>query len=155
MDYIIEQNIGLSKIAILKCDKNTPNPKAHMDLFLSKYVSGELYNSYMDRDLNNPYVRVVIKGINDLKWERLSGKDNVNLFGHCTLGEKIKVIMFFLPDYNIDVNAILDELTRKCIEKDSSCKVFIDTHLDNPYIRVMVRSFDELHSFEPYTNQKL
>lgn len=154
MDLIIEQNIGNSKIAILKCDEDMPYPKAHMDNWLAKYVEGELFNSFMDIAMDNPYVRVVIKGINDLQWVRLSDTGDIPVFAFANNAGDIRLILFFVPSYNINPYVKLGELAQICIEKDNSFRQFIDTHLDNPYIRLLIRNFDNLN-FVEYNNQQL
>jgi hypothetical protein len=59
----------VGKIAILRGGLNTDNPTALMDAAVSKYVGKTGYNEFVEIYLDNPWVRVVVTGINELKYE--------------------------------------------------------------------------------------
>lgn len=64
------QNKEVGKIAILRGGIGVSNPKAFMDNAVSKYVARELYNQFVEIHLDNPWVRVIIKGINDVQYKK-------------------------------------------------------------------------------------
>ena len=73
---IFEQKLddGNGTITILLGGMNEPNPKAYMDGTVSKYVTGELYNEFIEIFLDNPYVRVIISGINEIKFVKYNNQ---------------------------------------------------------------------------------
>jgi hypothetical protein len=48
---------------------NTNNPTEVMDNAVSRYVDGALHNQFIEIHLDNPWVRVIISGINELDYE--------------------------------------------------------------------------------------
>ena len=66
---IYEQDLnGDGKLAILIGGLNQDNPKAYMDAVVSKYVDDKMYNEFIEEPLDNPWVRVIIFGINNLSF---------------------------------------------------------------------------------------
>lgn len=63
------QDKEIGKMAIIKGGIGTVNPKAVMDNAVREYVANESYNQFVEIHLDNPWVRVVIKGINDVSFE--------------------------------------------------------------------------------------
>lgn len=59
----------VGKLAIIRGGLNTDNPTAIMNNAVSKYVANKGYNEFVEVHLDNPWVRVIIGGINDLKYE--------------------------------------------------------------------------------------
>lgn len=53
-------------ITILVGGLNDSNPKAYMDYVVSDFVNGRMYNEYIDANLDNPWLRIIIEDINDL-----------------------------------------------------------------------------------------
>ncbi len=43
------------------------DPVKHLNEAVSKYVGHEGYNEFIDANMDNPWVRVIIKGINDME----------------------------------------------------------------------------------------
>lgn len=62
-----DEEIG--KIAILRGGLNTENPSAIMDEAVSRYVDTKEYNEFVEIFLDNPWVRVIVKGINELEYK--------------------------------------------------------------------------------------
>jgi hypothetical protein len=54
-----------TKVAILMYT-GEGDPVRHLNEAVAKYVRHELYNEFIDANMNNPWVRVIIKGINDV-----------------------------------------------------------------------------------------
>lgn len=62
------------KIGILRGGFSKTNPKEYMDLAVYEYVEGCIYNEFIEEHLDNPWLRVVIKGINDMKFNPFNGQ---------------------------------------------------------------------------------
>ncbi len=54
-------------IAILRGGIN--KPKSYMDGVVSEYVGHALHNEFIEIFLDNPYVRIIVTGINDFDYE--------------------------------------------------------------------------------------
>lgn len=55
-----------AKMAILVGGLNNENPKQYMDYVVATYVANTMYNEYIDANLDNPWLRIIIQDINDL-----------------------------------------------------------------------------------------
>lgn len=53
-------------ITILIGGLTSVNPKNFMDEVVYEYVYGRMYNEYIDANLDNPWLRIIIEDINDL-----------------------------------------------------------------------------------------
>ena len=61
--------IEVGKVAILKGGIGSINPKSILDNAVSEYVKYNTYNQFVEIHLDNPWVRVVVKGINEVQYE--------------------------------------------------------------------------------------
>jgi hypothetical protein len=62
-----DRNVG--KVAILRGGLGTDNPTGFMNDEVSKYVGQSGFNQFVEIHLDNPWVRVIISGINDLDYQ--------------------------------------------------------------------------------------
>lgn len=62
------------KIAILRGGLNSDNPIALMNSAVSQYVERELYNEFVEIHMDNPWVRVIVSGINELEYEEFKNQ---------------------------------------------------------------------------------
>jgi hypothetical protein len=46
--------------------KGSGDPVKHLNEAVHRYVGNEGYNEFIDANMDNPWVRVIIKGINDM-----------------------------------------------------------------------------------------
>ena len=53
-------------ITILIGGLGSGTPKSFMDIVVTEYVSSRMYNEYVDANLDNPWLRIIIEDINDL-----------------------------------------------------------------------------------------
>lgn len=53
-------------VTILIGGLTSVNPKKFMDEVVYEYVYGRMYNEYIDANLDNPWLRIIIEDINDL-----------------------------------------------------------------------------------------
>jgi len=67
------QNNIVGKLTILRGGFYSDNPSQFMDAVVNKYVEGKLYNQFIEKFLDNPWVRVIITGINDLPFKEYAG----------------------------------------------------------------------------------
>lgn len=76
---IFEQKLdgGKGTISILCGGLNANNPKSFMDEVVSQYVKGEMYNEFIEIFLDNPYVRVIITGINEIEFKEFNEKTHL------------------------------------------------------------------------------
>jgi hypothetical protein len=54
------------RIAILRGGLGQPNPTEYMDNIVSEFVENRGYNEFIERFLDNPWVRVILEGINEI-----------------------------------------------------------------------------------------
>jgi len=59
----------IGRIAIIRGGVGASNPKAILDKVVSEYVDHEAYNQFVEIHLDNPWIRVVIKGMDKLQYE--------------------------------------------------------------------------------------
>ena len=59
----------VGKVAILRGGLKSDNPTALMNNAISKYVGDKGYNEFVEIHLDNPWVRVIVGGINELDYE--------------------------------------------------------------------------------------
>lgn len=59
----------VGKVAILRGGLNTDNPTALMNSAVSDYVGTTGFNEFVEIYLDNPWVRVIVSGINDLDFK--------------------------------------------------------------------------------------
>lgn len=62
----------VGKVAILRGGLNTDNPTAIMNDAVSTYVGTKGYNEFVEVFLDNPWVRVVVSGINELDYKEFT-----------------------------------------------------------------------------------
>ena len=60
---------GKFKIAILRGGLRSDNPTEVMNAAVSVYVGSTPYNEFVEIFLDNPWVRVIVSGINELNYE--------------------------------------------------------------------------------------
>jgi hypothetical protein len=61
-------------IAMLRGGFESENPKFYMDCAVSEYVQQTMYNEFVEIFLDNPWIRVIIFGINNITdWRKFSG----------------------------------------------------------------------------------
>lgn len=66
---LTKDNETVGKVTILRGGLNTDNPTAIMNAAVSKYVGSTGYNEFVEIYLDNPWIRVIISGINELDYK--------------------------------------------------------------------------------------
>jgi hypothetical protein len=64
----------VGKVAILRGGLNTDNPTAIMNEAVSSYVEHQSYNEFVEVFLDNPWVRVIVSGINELDYKEFNSQ---------------------------------------------------------------------------------
>ena len=60
-------------IALLRGGFTAANPKLYMDNVVSEYVGQSMYNEFVEIFLDNPWIRIIIFGINNInEWRKFS-----------------------------------------------------------------------------------
>jgi hypothetical protein len=60
----------VGKVAFLRGGLNTDNPMGIMKEAVSEYVNTKGYNEFIEIHMDNPWVRVIVSGINKVNYER-------------------------------------------------------------------------------------
>ena len=63
-----------NKITILVGGFTNPNPKEYMDRVVSEYVRNSSYNEFIEIHLDMPQIRIILKDINRIKFEKYDGE---------------------------------------------------------------------------------
>jgi hypothetical protein len=71
-DLIDKDKKKKGKLAILRGGLKSTNPIAHMNNAVSTYVGREPYSEYVDINMDNPWIRVIISGINELEFKKFN-----------------------------------------------------------------------------------
>lgn len=59
----------VGKVAILRGEPNLKDPKIVMDQAVDIYVGNKPHNQFIEIFLDNPWVRVIVGGINEIDYE--------------------------------------------------------------------------------------
>lgn len=68
------RNGRVGKMAILRGGLNTDNPTATMNDAVQEYVGRKGHNQFIEIHLDNPWVRVIVIGINELEYKEFLGQ---------------------------------------------------------------------------------
>ncbi|MBL0202352.1 MAG: hypothetical protein IPP81_20005 [Chitinophagaceae bacterium] len=72
-------NQVVGKVAIIRGGLNTDNPTGLLNLAVSQYVENTGYNEFVEIFLDNPWVRVVMSGINEINFKKFENQKLSNL----------------------------------------------------------------------------
>lgn len=72
-------NQVVGKIAIIRGGLNTDNPTGLLNAAVSEYVGNTGYNEFVEIFLDNPWVRVVMSGINEIDFKKFENQRLANL----------------------------------------------------------------------------
>lgn len=65
----VKSEDGEGKIAILKANPTVESPKKLLDCAIGEYVGNKSYNDFVEIYLDNPWIRVIVGGINYLTFD--------------------------------------------------------------------------------------
>lgn len=66
------------KVAILVGGLGKESPKGFMDKIVKEYTDNAPHNEFIEIFLDNPYVRVIVDGINEIKFEEYNKQRLIN-----------------------------------------------------------------------------
>lgn len=72
-------NQVVGKIAIIRGGVNTDNPTGLLNNAVSEYVENTGYNEFVEIFLDNPWIRVVMSGINEIDFNKFENQRLANL----------------------------------------------------------------------------
>jgi hypothetical protein len=72
-------NQVVGKIAIIRGGLNTDNPTGLLNAAVSEYVETTGYNEFVEIFLDNPWIRVVMSGINEIDFKKFENQRLANL----------------------------------------------------------------------------
>lgn len=64
--HMIRNENKMAYMTILVGGLTESNPKSYMDGVVLEFTNGRMYNEYVDANLDNPWLRIIIEDINDL-----------------------------------------------------------------------------------------
>ena len=73
-----EDNQTKGKMTILVGGLKSDNPKGFMDEMVSKYVGRTGHNQFIEIHMDNPWTRVIVKGINDIPLREMTEDDSID-----------------------------------------------------------------------------
>lgn len=73
-----KENNVKGKLTILVGGLNSDNPKEFMDNVVSNYVGRTGHNQFVEIHLDNPWTRVLVRGINDLPFREMTNEDSID-----------------------------------------------------------------------------
>lgn len=145
------------RVAILRCDFNAENPRALLDQTVSKYVDSELYNEFIEINLDNPYYRVIICGINELKYLNFKSLQDVEFYEQKLEGlnhQDFGKIAIFRGGLNSATPIVfMNSVVREYVGQQGYNE-FVEIHLDNPWVRIVITELN-LINFKQYNNEKI
>lgn len=148
----VEGNV-IGEFAIISETGRNPNPQYNVQRAVNQYVNHEDYNDFVEEWLDNPWTRVVVKGFNEIDFRPMREfngqveKHEVELRpGNQFTRSKI-VFLFANPEIE-NPRPIMEKAVQHVIE-GSLYNAFVDSHLDNPWVRIVVVGINNL-PFRPY-----
>ena len=69
------QEVG--KIAILVGGLRSENPKEYMDMAVNNYVGREMHNQFIEIFLDNPWTRIVTRGLDSMPFNPMNDEDSL------------------------------------------------------------------------------
>ncbi len=72
-----DQVVG--KIAVIRGGLNTDNPTGLLNAAVSEYVQNTGFNEFVEIYLDNPWIRVVMSGINEIEFKKFENQRLSNL----------------------------------------------------------------------------
>jgi hypothetical protein len=147
------------RLAILKCDEGSPNPKGVLEYAVNKYVVNEGFNEFVQIELDNPWMRLIIRDINELNYQQnqLLNYDDVEIFNQ-TLIDRNEAetgrVSILRGGLNSEKPIAYMAAAVREYAGDDNYLHFVEIYLDNPWVRVLIFNIDQLQ-YEPFNNQTI
>ena len=146
------------KVAILWGGTTSDTPVDVMTRAVETYVGHDSYMEFVDKRLNQPWLRVIIKGINDIVFsvEQIANHD-VHLYEQTLYDDnneaKGKMAILISGINSNKPTAILNQVVLQYTQ-GLQYNELVEKHLDNLWLRVIITNINEL-KFANFINQRL
>lgn len=143
------------KLAVLRCKTSVSQPALFLDTAVSSYVEYESYNEFVDIDSGNPWIRVILSGVNELDYQEW--RPDLEIFKKDIQGSgSIQNCRIAVMRGGTASETPLEFMNEAALEYagDEAHNQFIETHMDNPWVRVVLTGINRL-KFEAFSDQKL
>lgn len=139
------------KLIVLRCNIKASNPKAKLDDAVSVIVDHKLHNQFIDINLNNPWKRLILFGINDLEYKEYDSTDSEiyerDLFDE--LGHKNAKLAIIRGGLRSDNPISYMEAAVHKYVKNNPYQEFTEIYLDNPWVRLILVDITEFN-YKPF-----
>lgn len=147
----IKDNNGnpIGKVALLWGGSRSDTPTSHMNDASCLYVKNEPHTEYIDKRLNQPWLRVILKGLNEIPFRNydIGGGDKVLLFEQPLTNkhnQEVGRLAIFIGGLNLsNPNGILNRAVSQYTQNMLYTEL-VDKNLDTPWIRMIITNIDQL-----------
>ena len=152
MQKFKENNVTANggSVVIFSEDPRIRDPKPNVDRAVANEVGNDPYMEFIEDWLDNPWVRVVLKNIDitDLDFHHVEGFDgNVDdavIDLHNEGDEPVGQLHFLFVNPDIQNPSPLMETALLNVVGNNSYNAFVDSHLDNPWIKIVIFGLNNL-----------
>lgn len=149
----------VGRIALIRCGLKNTNPKATLDTAVSTYVGNEGYNEYINIELDNLWLRLIVKNINELNYLKCENPhfQDVDVFDqrlprdNRNPNSRLAILRGGLTSERPIgyMNSAVFEYTGGSLHNE-----FIESTLDNPWIRIILFDINNIE-YQPFTDQRI
>lgn len=149
----------VDRVAFISCDLKANNPKGTLDFAVNKYVLNEVFNQFIEIDLDNPWLRLIIKDINELNFvnKNFEQFNDVEVFEQELInknGNKNGRIAILRGGLKSEKPiGYMNEVVRFFVGPNLSNQ-FIEIYLDNPWVRVIIFDINKIE-YKIFKNQTI
>jgi len=152
-------NGRIDRVALIDCRVNAINPKGILDSIVSRYVGTEGYNEFVEIHLDNPWLRIIIKDINELNFVQntLPAFLDVEVFEQTLIaksGNQNGRIAVLRGGLDSDKPTSYMSAAVTSFVGSKLYNEFVEIYLDNPWVRVIIFDINKTE-YEPFKNQTI
>ncbi len=133
---------GQAFIAVFSETPYNPNPLPAVDYAIQNYVNDNSYNAYVEEWLDNPWLKVVILGINNLHYD--FDPDGYAVYQQplqTAFGNAHLFVIFANPQI-ANPKPLLDNVVYHLVN-NNSYNAFVE--LNNPWVRIVIIGLNNLN----------
>ncbi len=145
-ENILKNDNIIGKISIIIGGLGRGNPKEFMDKVVLDYVGYRSYNEFIENTLDNPWVRIIIEGINEFDYIK---NEKYEIFEY-TFQKKGKISVLRGGFKEGSPNEFMDKIVSDYIGY-KAYNEYIESTFDNPWVRVIIEDINELN----YENKEI
>ncbi len=150
MNKFEESGVGTGSIVIFSEDPRNRNPRPNVLQAVATEVGDAPYMEFIEDWLDNPWVSVVLKNIDitDLDFHHIEGfngnVDDAVIDLHNEGDETVGQLHFLFVNPDIQNPSPLMETALLSVVRNRSYNAFVDSHLDNPWIKIVIFGLNNL-----------